>query len=83
MNRLVAREPNGRGANIFRDDDRQELSAAPGLAIDTVALVVLRRALHSKEIAGEQTRELLRTRVGELTLGDVSKWLLGILGRER
>lgn len=75
INRLIAREPASRGNSIFRDDDRDELTAALGLAIDTVALFVLDRARVQGAVSSSQIRELLRELSGELTWQDAAAWL--------
>lgn len=79
VNRLIAREPTSRGDAIFRDDDREELIAAAGLAIDTVALFILHRAMARGDVGDHQIRDLLRERTGELTCQDATAWLQVLL----
>ncbi|MCK0517100.1 hypothetical protein [Williamsia sp. DF01-3] len=75
INRMIAREPTDRGETIFRQDDREALVAALGLAIDTAALFVAHRAMKRGSITAQQIRDELRERTGELTLRDVTAWL--------
>ncbi|MDR6912948.1 hypothetical protein J2W54_004961 [Rhodococcus fascians] len=75
VNRMIAHDPTARGAHIYRDDDREQLTAAPGLAIDTPALFILHRAMRNAQITGKQIRAFLRERAGELTIQDASTWI--------
>lgn len=70
VNRELDKEPTQRSEHIYRDDELAGFAAAPGLAIDTPALFVLHRAMQRGPVTGQQIRDWLRERVGELTLRD-------------
>lgn len=75
VNRQLEQMPTNRSSSIFRPDVRSPFEKARGLAIDTPALYVLYRANQAGTVTGQQIRDLLRDRAGELTTQQAMQWL--------
>ncbi|WP_157662914.1 hypothetical protein [Prescottella equi] len=74
VNRKIHQDPNTRG-EVYRDDDVMAFAASLGLAIDTVALFLLVRAVSDATVSAAEVRTWLRDRTGQLLISDVREWL--------